>query len=155
MIEPHISEHETDSEKESMKGIVKEIEQNLKGLNDPDFGDAMTNMLTHLDYGFSISEPVFDIVERPDGLRAWLIKLKTRAPHTFTIHTDDYGNVTDIEQDHAGGQNHLDPKGLILMIHQVEFGIPYGTSDLQSAYRAWFSKDIVVKFWNIYSAYQS
>jgi len=132
------------------ESIKEEIEENLTAIEGPEFSDVLTNILTHLDYGFSITEPIFDIAETENGPKVILKKLKTRAPHAFTIHTDEFGDITQFEQDTSTGPNFVSPHHLMLMIHQYEFGVPYGTSDLQSCYRPWFSKSIVIKFWNIY-----
>lgn len=132
--------------KEEQEEIGEDLKQILSEMEEPDFGDALTNILTHLDYGFSITEPVFAI---ENGL-ATLKKLKTRAPHTFVLHADTFGNLVEIEQYTDGPQIFVSPKKLIIMIHQYEFGVPYGISDLQAAYRSWFCKDIIIKFHNIY-----
>lgn len=133
--------------------IASEIKKNLLEIDFPNFGDAISNMLTHLDYGFSITEPVFEISDTGEKLKVKLKSLKTRAPHTFVIHSDDTGEIEKIEQYTNKGFitiTHDELKGLMLLIHQYEFGVPYGTSDLQSAYRAWVTKESVIKFWAIY-----
>lgn len=132
-------------EHEEMQEIGDEIKDNLQSLESPDFDSALMNMLTHLDYGFSITEPIFTTEEK-----VLLKSLKTRAPHAFTLITDEYANLTGVEQNTASGTITVDGKGLIFLQHQYEFGVPYGVSDLQAAYRPWFSKKMVIKFWNIY-----
>ncbi|MDI6756434.1 MAG: DUF935 family protein [Endomicrobiia bacterium] len=131
---------------EEYEDAIAEIKTGLSEIESPDFGSALTNMLTHLDYGFSLTEPVFKVKDNTIKLQS----LRTRAPHTFILHTDDFGNLSKIEQYTETDTVEIKPEGLMLLQHQYEFGIPYGTSDLQSAYRAWFSKDVVIKFWNIY-----
>lgn len=132
--------------REEDEEIIGELTRNLNEIESPDFTTALMNILTHLDYGFSISEPIFDVQNGTIRLG----KLKTRAPHTFILHTDDSGNLTEIEQYASAEMIKIKPDGLMVLQHQSEFGVPYGISDLQAAYRAWFSKDIVIKFWNIY-----
>lgn len=132
------------------EAVRDELNDNLSMLDNPDFSDALINILSHLEYGFSITEPVFDIDESTGTPKVRLKKLKTRAPHAFTLHTDEYGNFIEIEQDNMGDDVRISPDKVIWMVHQYEFGVPYGKSDLQAAYRAWFSKKIIIKFWNIY-----
>lgn len=134
-------------EDEQYEDAVDEINANFEHLDNPDFGDALMNMLSYLDYGFSITEPVFDVNQSG---RIYLKSLKTRPPHSFELHTDNSGNVNKIIQHGMLGMKEVKRDGLIHMIHQPEFGIPYGISDLQAAYRPWFSKDMVIKFWNIH-----
>ena len=141
------SNENTDDEQEDVRESIKET---LSNLSQPDFGDALTNILTYIDYGFSVTEPVFGYDDRNQIV---LNKLKTRAPHTFLLETDDYGNMEKIRQYTAGDDVVIKGKDinkLIYMTHQQEFGGPYGTSDLQACYRAWFAKDIVIRFWNMY-----
>jgi|1_EtaG_2_1085319.scaffolds.fasta_scaffold00504_21 SPP1 gp7 family putative phage head morphogenesis protein len=121
----------------------------LKWLEDDieiSFDQSMREMLTNLDYGFSITEPVWKI----DDGNVKLKYLKTRAPHSFRIFTDEKGNVDKIEQDGETGVIKINPSKVILFPHQMEFGNWYGKSDLESAYRSWWSKDLIIKFWNIY-----
>lgn len=139
-----------DTKEDGQEEIVDDLKQCICSLDNPDFGDALLNILTHLDFGFSISEPVFDIVDTEAGQKVWIKKLKTKAPHGFTIYTDDFGNITEIEQFTNRGYLKVPPGRFLHLIHQFEFGVPYGISDLQAAYRAWFSKDKITKFWNIY-----
>ena len=127
--------------------IAKEISGNLSNIESPDFGDAICNMLTHLDFGFSITEPTFE-VNGQDQIE--LRTLKTRPPHSFEFETDDYGNIIRLRQYTSSGFQYTDMQGLCHLVHQYEFGIPYGISDLQSAYTAWFSKQIIIKYWNIF-----
>lgn len=134
------------TEDDQYEEMAMEIGSNLRSLDNPDFGGALTNILTHLDYGFSLTEPVFEVKDTSVTLKS----LKTRAPHTFILHTDEFGNLSEIEQYTGYDSVKIKPGGIMLLQHQYEFGVPYGISDLQSAYRAWFSKDVVIKFWNIY-----
>ncbi len=134
-------------DEDSQGEIVTFLTKVLTDLNKPDFGDALIGMLTQLDYGFSITEPVFTFNEEN---KIYLKKLKTRAPHTFEFNTDKFGNLKNILQHTADEDITINPAKVIHMTHQSDFDNPYGTSDLQAAYRAWFSKDIMIRFWNIY-----
>ena len=134
---------------EEQKDVIISIKNILSNLSQPNFGDALTNILSYIDYGFSITEPVFNIINS----QIIIEKLKTRAPHTFLLETDDFGNLDKIRQYTAGADIIIEKKDinkLIFMVHQQEFGVPYGVSDLLGCYRAWFSKDIVIRFWNMY-----
>jgi len=119
---------------------------------DGTFRSKLYEILSCMDYGFSITEKIASVIETKDGNRIVFNKLKTRAPHTFEIHTDDFGNTTEIMQ-HTGkkGDISLDPKKFILYSYNSEFDNPYGkTLFNKGVYRAWWSKDAIIKFWNMY-----
>lgn len=132
---------------ENQEDIIKDLTLNLETLDNPVFETALQGMLTYIDYGFSITEPVFKNI---DG-KFKLVKLKTKAPHTFQeIHQDKFGDITKIQQETGGASIFVSPKKVIHLIFQPDFSNPFGTSDLQAAYRSWFYKDITLKFFAIY-----
>ena len=123
------------------------LEDNLKFWLENSFENILMQFLTALDYGFSISEVIY----RLDNDFLWIKDIKTRPPHGFLFHQDEFGNVIKIVQQTSGFKNiELNPLKFIVFSYQEEFQNPYGRSDLESAYRAWWSKDIIIKFWNIY-----
>lgn len=132
---------------EDQDNIIKDLTLNLETLDNPVFETALQDMLTYMDYGFSITEPVFKNIDQ----KFKLIKLKTKAPHTFQeIHQDKFGDITKIQQETGDEPIFVSPKKVIHLIYQPDFSNPFGTSDLQAAYRPWFYKDIVLKFYTIY-----
>ena len=136
-------------DKDSQAEAIKFIEANLAQLNIPDFGTALEQILSSIEYGFSITEPVF----KNRGGKTYLSKLKTRAPHTFLLETNDYGDLDTIRQYTGGADVEIKYKDIPRFLHmtyQGEFDNPYGTSDLQSVYLPWFSKNAIIKFWNMY-----
>lgn len=117
-------------------------------LEDVDFEQALYQILTGFDYGFSLTEITL-------GESGWLIglhSLKTRAPHTFEFQQDDSGAVSVVKQYGARGGDIWIPYGkFIHYIHGPEFDNPYGNSEMnRGVYTAWWSKKAVIKFWNIY-----
>jgi SPP1 gp7 family putative phage head morphogenesis protein len=120
-------------------------------LNQP-FIKCLYDMLSAMDYGFSITEKIVDIVETKEwGRKIVFTGLKTRAPHTFDIYTDKSGNVEYVIQHQAEGDVEIDPRKLIIYSYNKEFDNPYGKSELnKGVYRAWWSKDGIIKFWNMY-----
>ena len=77
-------------EEEDQDDIKKDVEIALS--EDPDWPieDMFEEMLTHLDFGFSISEKVFK--KRDDG-SIGLKWIKTRHPGPWLFHQDDAGNI--------------------------------------------------------------
>jgi len=110
--------------------------------------DKLYDILSALDYGFSVSEIIYK--KREDG-RIGLKDLKTRPPHSFEFRTDKYGNINKLIQYGDEGEIDLPLDKFIIYSYNAEFGNPYGNSDLRAVYRAWFSKDITIKFRNIFN----
>ena len=123
------------------------LEENLKYWLDTAFDQVLLEILSALDYGFSLSEIVYEIWKD----RLIIKDVKTRPPHGFLFYQDDFGNITKVTQRQRSlSEIELNPDKFIHFIYQKEFQNPYGKSDLESAYRAWWSKDVIIKFWNIY-----
>jgi SPP1 gp7 family putative phage head morphogenesis protein len=122
------------------------ITDNFNQLDDI-FIMKLFNVLSALDYGYSLTE----IILKQDEGKIKLDKLKTRMPHHFEFVLDDYGNITDIQQNVTGDTLHLNPEKFLHFIYQSEWDNPYGVSALnQGVYRAYWSKNAIIKFWNIY-----
>lgn len=143
------SDWDIDCEDENVKEFLQEcLTEHLDGL----FSKKLFEVLTAFDYGVSITEKIFDYSDTIAGKKIVLAKLKTRPPHTFDILTDDFGNITELVQhrDH-GGDLTLDPAKFVIYSHNKEFDNPYGNSEInKGVYRAWWSKQAIIKFWNIY-----
>lgn len=135
-------------EKDNAQIEAKEFLENaLHKEIDIDFNNSLLEMLTAMDYGVSFTEVVWKF----DGKNYWLKYLKTRAPHGFEIHTDTKGNIKELKQStQTEGYKKLPLKKFIIMPYQMEFDNWYGKSDLLSAYKAWWSKEFIIKAWNIF-----
>lgn len=115
------------------------------------FKDYLHGVLSALQYGFSISEKTYKVINT--GKYAGKIgiqSLKARPPQSFELDLDDYGNLNNLIQHQPNGDVSLDKEKFLIYSYDPKFGNPYGRSDFRSAYRSWFSKDIDIKFWNIY-----
>jgi len=131
------------------------LEWNLRSYINDIFDKKLFQILSAIDYGFSLSEKLWEWCEYEGKARIGLRDIKTRAPHTFELHLDKQGNLENILQ-HTGIRNDilLGPDKFakfILYSYNAEFDNPYGKSDLDTGiYRAWWSKNAIIKFWNIY-----
>jgi len=129
--------------------IKEYVEENLRTLNEDSieetFEETVYDMLSAFDYGFSLTEAIYKI----EHGKYLLDKLRVRPPHSFTFEIDKYGTVTEITQQ---GDDLLkfEPSKFVHYAHQMEFGNPYGLSDLQSAYLPWKIKKFFVKMWAKY-----
>jgi len=121
-----------------VKEFVEEELGSLPGTLDR----RLRNILSAIDYGYSITEPVWE--KRPDG-KVGYRTLKTRRPHNFTFDCDPHGNVAALRQ--MG--NPLPPERFIVYSFIDEFENPYGASELEAAYVPWWLKDNAYKFLGI------
>jgi len=116
------------------------------------FQNKLLDLQTCYEYGFSGTEIVPYVIDTGRFKGKYGIQhMKTRPPHSFEFDQDDYGNVTTIKQHGPMGTIEIDPKWFIVYSYNQEFGNPYGNSDLRAAYRPWFSKDITIRFRNIFN----
>lgn len=134
--------------------VKAQLEWNLKEGLDELFEKKLLNILTSKDYGFSLTEKIFEYVDTPNwGKKIIISKLKTRAPHSFEFDQDDSGNITQIRQSQSKGDDiELKPEKFIHYINNKEFDNPYGRADFASigVYRAWFTKENVIKYWAMF-----
>ena len=123
-----------------------------EGLDDI-FQKKLYDILSALDYGFSVTEKVYSYVDTPEwGKKILLTRMKTRAPHTFEFHMDKQGNIEKLMQ-HIGTGNDIEVpmEKVIHYAYQKEFDNHYGKSEFtKGLYNAWWSKQAITKFLNIY-----
>ena len=126
--------------------FVEHVFKTIKGTLEHDISE----ILSSLDYGYSITEKVFDFI--PSGEFAGLLglrELKTRKPHSFSLKSDSHGNLTGIMQSQDFKDVLLPVEKFVVLSNNFEFSNWYGTSDLEAAYRAWWSKNNTYKWLTI------
>lgn len=126
--------------------IVDFIESNLKEKLETPFEDNIRDILSAFEYGFSMTEVVYRLVDGKYEIRS----LKTRPPHTFEFHLDKLGNVEKIIQNAENENKEFPPDFFLHHVYQPEFGNPYGQSDFRSAHQPWKTKKFFLRFWAIY-----
>lgn len=135
-------------EDENQEHIKKDLETAFNEDFDGSFDDAIMEILSAYEFGFSVTEKQFK--KRSDGSLT-LNKLKTRDPMPWLFHQDEYGNITRYEQQGTKADfRDIDRNALIHFINNPRFNNPYGTSDLRAAYMAYFIKTQIVRFYAIY-----
>ncbi len=107
------------------------VRTTFENLNVP-LNKSIKQSLSALEYGFSASEKVWAKEDSKIVLKA----IKCRRPHEFTFEQDQFGNVTALNQQ----MKQLPVDKFVVYSYNSEFGNPYGTSDMEAAYRAWWSK---------------
>lgn len=117
--------------------------QELKGT----FEQSIIQMLSCFDYGYSITEKIYKLIEQGDYTgRIGLKALKTKKPHSFNFRQNEYGDIEDIIQAQTKGNVPLPVQKFIIYTYRNEFQNPYGISDLREAYRAWWHKNNAYKW---------
>lgn len=115
------------------------------------FTTVIEELLLSLIFGFVLLEKIYEI-EEFDSKSFWIIKqIKSRPLNTFTFEVDKFGNVLQLLQNQ--GQTlkvKLDINKFIHYVYQPYFHPQYGRSILNPVYRHYWSKDNIIKFWNIY-----
>ena len=115
--------------------------------------DALFQIMSALDFGYSITEINYHLFEGGKyPQKVGLKNLKTKRPHFYEFKVDRYSNLRKrgIIYTYEGLEQRLPTNKFLLFSYNKEFGNHYGSSDLRSAYRAFWSKDTIIKFWNIY-----
>lgn len=143
---PASEDKEDIQRKEFLESTLKQMKGTIE--------DNLFEIMSASDYGFSITEKVFELISKGEfqgkiGLKA----LKTRRPHGWDFILDEHGNIKEnglVQSTSAVPQVEHNPNKFIHYIFNQEFQNPYGNSDLRSAYRAWWGKDNFIKFWMIY-----
>ncbi len=112
----------------------------------------LRSVLLGLDYGYSITEKVY--AESEIGSTAGKLVLGRAIsvkPHYFDFQANAHGRVLALLQKYVPGQDVLEfsPDKFIVYTHDQEFENPYGRSDLEAAYRAWWVKDNAYKWFAV------
>jgi SPP1 gp7 family putative phage head morphogenesis protein len=146
---------EEDADLEVAKFVTYCLEDGLESSN---FKRNLMTILSALVYGFSVTEKIFKRFDSGDYKGSIGLKcLKTRPAHSFEFHTDEFNNLVRLCQNTNKGPKYFteeDLKYFVIYSYHADnsgFDNMYGVSDLRAAYRPWFSKDMIIKFLNIYS----
>lgn len=109
------------------------------------FEQAILQILTALDFGFSVTEKNLNIVR--EGSFSGLIgieELITKYPYPFEFHISKGGKLERLSQE--GHKDNLPLGKFILYANFLEFANHYGRSDLRMAYRAWWIKENTLRW---------
>lgn len=128
------------------KAVFKKATTNIGA----SFTDALNGVMSAMYNGFSITEKVLGQFEHAGKTWVGINQLKLRPCDTFLFHTDEYGNVQKFVQQFDAREQTLDIEAFIHYVQNPDFDTHYGRSELRECYRAWFSKDMVIKFQNIH-----
>ena len=126
--------------------IMEEAINRMEG----SFSDAINNIMSAMYMGFSMTEKVLQL-NVLSGKQWYGIKhLRLKPSDTFYFYLDEFGNIIKLTQRMYGAEQPLDMGKFIHYVQNPEWDLQYGRSELRECYRAYFSKDMIIKFQNIY-----
>lgn len=110
--------------------------------------EDLREILTAMEYGYSVSEKIYAPVKSGEFAgKIGLKRIKTKSPDTFEFNVDMFGNLTGLSQNIGSRSNVPMPlHKFAIYSFDAEFGNPYGRSELESAYRAYWCKDNAYKW---------
>ncbi|MDH7481147.1 MAG: DUF935 family protein [Armatimonadota bacterium] len=113
--------------------------------------DVLFKVMDALAKGFSVCEINYKII--PNGPFAGMVGLesiKSKDPAAFGFEMDEFLNIHGLIITESGKTASLPVEKFIIYTYMPEYEMPYGQSDLRAAYKHWWSKEVILKFWNIY-----
>lgn len=115
------------------------------------FKTGLQSVLRAMWQGFSITEKEHCRYEYRGKTWIGLKALMARPFDTFYFETDDFGHVEELVQRVGGKPDRPVPLNrVVYLVHNADMDAHYGLSDLREAYRAYYSKDMIIRFQNIY-----
>jgi len=136
----------SDDEVERRIALSNEIIEQMQG----SWMDAINGIMSAIYNGFSETEKIFSQIEFQGATWWGLKKLKLKPYDTFYFYVDEFGEVVKTVQKLDGREQELDSEKFIKYVVNPDVDEHYGSSELREAYRSWFSKDIIIKFRNMW-----
>lgn len=137
----------SDEEQKARVAVFETAIDRLRG----SFVDAIEGVASGREFGFSITEKVYGQIEVDGSTFTGINMLLTRDPCSFEFYADEFGMLQNIKQRTNGRPKiDIDPDKVIHYVHKPKWDLLYGRSELRSAYRAWYLKDITLKNWALH-----
>ncbi|MEN6521266.1 MAG: DUF935 family protein [Armatimonadota bacterium] len=112
--------------------------------------DVLYNVLDAVAKGFSISEINYKLIEKgPYKGMIGLDSIKSKDPSGISFESDEFLNLISLRQNSSIDVG-LPPEKFLVYTYMPRYESPYGTSDLRAAYRHWWSKDVILRFYNVF-----
>jgi len=113
--------------------------------------DMLFKVLDALAKGFSVCEINYKVI--PDGPFTGMVGLETvksKDPAAFGFDMDEFLNVRGLTMTAPRIGTDLPINKFIIYTYMPGYELPHGQSDLRAAYKHWWSKEVILKFWNLY-----
>lgn len=131
-------------EDEQVAAFVRSALLNMRG----SVLDTLYDLLDALAFGVSLVEINYTLLETgPDAGKVGLASLKSKDPSGFTFETDAFANVTALRGLDGAA---YPPDKFLRYAWQPLYESPLGQSDLKAAYKPWFVKQQLLKWWAKY-----
>lgn len=116
-----------------------------------DFRKTLFQMMSAFYRGYSIAEMVWRLEERGRWKGRYMLRaIKSKPPKQTGFEVDDFLNVCAITNwTPQSGMTTVARNKCIVYIYSPRDEMPYGDSDLRAVYKHWWSKDALIRFWNL------
>lgn len=115
--------------------------------------DVLFDALDAIAKGFAVLEINYHVIDRePYAGMVGLASIKSKDPATFAFDTDEFLNVRSLKRTTEFGRDGeaLPPEKFVIYSYTPRYCSPYGASDLRAAYKHYWSKDVLMRFLNLY-----
>jgi hypothetical protein len=135
-----------EAEQERRINMLKFLLQAMDG----SITDGLNSILRAMQFGYSITEKVFDFIDYEGKSQYYCAALQAKPLQTFYFECDPYGRIVEFYQLLGGLRNELDLKKFVYYVHNPDEDNIFGRSELRSAYRSWYAKDVIIRLWNLW-----
>jgi len=112
------------------------------------FVDGMNYILMAMYQGFSITEKLIDTFDFKGKPYLGVRELIPRPFDTFEFKVNIHGSIEKVIQRVDSQEQVIDLNRFVYYVQNPEFDQHYGQSDLREAYRSWYAKDVIIRFYN-------
>ena len=112
------------------------------------FVDGMNYILMAMYQGFSMTEKVIDTFDYKSRPYLGVRELIPKPFDTFEFDVDQWGGIIRTVQQVDNEKQLIDLNRFVYYVQNPEFDQHYGQSDLREAYRSWYSKDVIIRYYN-------
>jgi phage gp29-like protein len=109
----------------------------------------LLNALDALAHGYSVQEVNYVLCEQEPwhGMVIWQ-SVKSKPPRLFRLETDEFRNLKALYLHVPGGdEKPLPAEKFVVYSYNSSYESPTGRSDLRAAYKHWWAKQLLLKFW--------
>ena len=132
------------------------VEASLRGMRNPDgsgrdFRQALFGIMSAFYRGFSVAEMIWRVEEQGRWAGRYMLEaIKGKSPKQIGFDVDNYLNVRSITSwTPMSGWQEVPRSKCVVFVYNAHDELPYGDSDLRPVYKHWWSKDTLLKFWNL------
>jgi len=140
------AEELSNEEKEKRINVLTKSLTSMKG----NLRGALNGIMSSMYHGFSLSEKTFKSFNYK-GTPYWGVQSIHLKPfESFHFNSNSFGDLESITQVIGQETVNVDQNKMIHHVHNPEVDLYFGQSELREAYRAYYSKDVIIKLENIF-----